>query len=124
MLFSLIPFWMQSALLAGAVSLVIGGVGGWRVEKAFSDERWYKAKSEMAEHEAEVLRARIEVVNDAAADDGRRAEVAAAEAAQAKGERDALAAQVTDGACFGPADADRVLRLWKRDREQPVDRQH
>ena len=104
---------LQVLAIALAIGTGLGGLGGWRVTKAFDDSRWFKAQVAAREATIKTLEMRIRVANQAAIADQGRAAAAEQNLSSMKGRADELAAKISAGVCFAGDDVDRVRELWR-----------
>lgn len=103
---------IKIALIGTAIAFVLGGVGGARVQKAFCNEKFYRAQIAAKDLAIETLQARVKAAGEAQQEDARTAEQNAALAQEEKRKSDALADMVAAGGCFTATDVGRVRELW------------
>lgn len=109
------PLTLKATAIAALVAFALGGVMGWRVNKAFSDSRWYRAKLAASEATIKTLNGRIKAMNDAAAADADRAVKDAAEMARLEGEKNELEKTISAGVCLPEPDVGELRkRVWSK----------
>lgn len=107
------PLSLKAVSIATVIAFTLGGVVGWRVEKAFSDSRWYRAKLAASEATVKTLNGRIAAMNAAAQADADRAVKDAAEILRLEGEKGELESKIGAGACLSDADVGELRRFWR-----------